>query len=418
MDFGIARLAGADTMTAEGELLGTVAYMSPEQAAGRRVGPATDVYSAGVLLYELLAGSNPVRGATAGETVGNILAGRIAPLETARPDLPAELCDAVAAACSLRRPRPPGGSRPAASLRGLAGRLGGGRRLHPHGCSRRCAASTWSPSAAWAPALAAARWPRCSRACPPTRPAGRCRSPWPSSSSGSSLPACRAGLRAGRRRVPAVQRLGRPPASPTCLSRWSCSSSFGAGRSCRRLAGPGPAARAAVAGTLLAGARRRPSAAAAPPSSPPGRRSSTYLVLALAAPARTAFAGYQAPGRLAAAPANGRQPRSPRFVVVGRAVVSWPCLAQAALWAASRWRWRWRAPGTPRSAPLAVVAGLLTFYILGRALPTPAWRPPAGTASCWPTSSWRPWSAAPCWRWFGRPPGRRVPAGDPIWDDA
>jgi hypothetical protein len=131
MDFGIARLADADTMTAEGELVGTVAYMSPEQAAGRRVGPATDVYSAGVLLYELLAGRNPVRGATAGETVGNILAGRIAPLETVRPDLPAELCDTVAAACSLDPRGRPTAADLATSLRGLAGSLGGGRRLRP-----------------------------------------------------------------------------------------------------------------------------------------------------------------------------------------------------------------------------------------------------------------------------------------------
>ncbi len=131
MDFGIARLAGAETMTAEGELLGTVAYMSPEQAAGRRVGPATDVYSAGVLLYELLAGRNPVRGATAGETVGNILAGRIAPLQTVRPDLPAELCDTVAAACSLDARDRPAAADLAASLRDLAGRLAGGRRLRP-----------------------------------------------------------------------------------------------------------------------------------------------------------------------------------------------------------------------------------------------------------------------------------------------
>jgi hypothetical protein len=131
MDFGIARLSDADTLTAEGELLGTVAYMSPEQAAGRRVGPPTDVYSAGVLLYELLAGRNPVRGATAGETVGNILAGRIAPLEQLRPDLPRELSDVVAAACSLDAVERPSAADTAAALRALAGRLDGGRRLRP-----------------------------------------------------------------------------------------------------------------------------------------------------------------------------------------------------------------------------------------------------------------------------------------------
>jgi hypothetical protein len=131
MDFGIARLADADTLTAEGELLGTVAYMSPEQAAGHRVGPPTDVYSAGLLLYELLTGENPVRGATAGETVGNILAGRIAPLEQVRPDLPRELSDVLAAACSLRAGERPSAAETADALRSLSGQLDGGRRLRP-----------------------------------------------------------------------------------------------------------------------------------------------------------------------------------------------------------------------------------------------------------------------------------------------
>src|SRR5665647_3864480 len=51
MDFGIARLMDADTLTRDGDVIGTVAYMSPEQAAGRRVGPPSDVYSAGMVLY-------------------------------------------------------------------------------------------------------------------------------------------------------------------------------------------------------------------------------------------------------------------------------------------------------------------------------------------------------------------------------
>jgi hypothetical protein len=98
MDFGIARLNDTDTLTAEGDMLGTVAYMSPEQAAGHRVGPATDVYSAGVVLFELLAGRSPVRGATTAETLSNIMSGRALTLEELRPDLPRELADAVGVA--------------------------------------------------------------------------------------------------------------------------------------------------------------------------------------------------------------------------------------------------------------------------------------------------------------------------------
>jgi hypothetical protein len=107
MDFGIARLTGTDTLTAEGDMLGTIAYMSPEQAGGRRVGPASDVYSAAVVMYELLSGEHPTPGRTPGERLGNTAAGNTVPLELRRPDLPSELLQAVAAALSpvpARRP--------------------------------------------------------------------------------------------------------------------------------------------------------------------------------------------------------------------------------------------------------------------------------------------------------------------------
>src|ERR1700733_14505348 len=58
-DFGIARLAEGSTDGASATVVGTPRYMSPEQARGRRATPATDVYSVGIVLYEMLAGRPP-----------------------------------------------------------------------------------------------------------------------------------------------------------------------------------------------------------------------------------------------------------------------------------------------------------------------------------------------------------------------
>ena len=63
-DFGIAR-AGASEMTETGSIMGTAQYLSPEQAQGHAVTPASDLYSIGVMLYELLAGRLPFEGDSA-----------------------------------------------------------------------------------------------------------------------------------------------------------------------------------------------------------------------------------------------------------------------------------------------------------------------------------------------------------------
>jgi serine/threonine-protein kinase len=60
-DFGIARLAYDPTLTTTGEILGTAAYISPEQADGRSATPASDLYSLAVVAYELLTGTRPFR---------------------------------------------------------------------------------------------------------------------------------------------------------------------------------------------------------------------------------------------------------------------------------------------------------------------------------------------------------------------
>jgi hypothetical protein len=107
MDFGIASLAGASALTATGEVVGTLAYMAPEQAEGEPAGEPADTYSLALTLYELWAGTNPVARATPAHTAREI--GRPLPsLREHRPDLPAPVVDGVDA-CLRPEPerRPP-----------------------------------------------------------------------------------------------------------------------------------------------------------------------------------------------------------------------------------------------------------------------------------------------------------------------
>jgi hypothetical protein len=94
MDFGIASLAGAPTLTATGEVVGTLAYMSPEQAEGEPAADSSDTYSLALTLYECWAGENPVRRATPAQTARE-LGNPLPPLSQQRPELPRSLAATI-----------------------------------------------------------------------------------------------------------------------------------------------------------------------------------------------------------------------------------------------------------------------------------------------------------------------------------
>ena len=94
LDFGLAQFDGADTLTAVGDVPGTLAYIAPERLGGEDATPASDVWAVGVLLWEALAGQHPFWGMPLQEVARAIERGAPA-LGTVRPDLPRRLLDAV-----------------------------------------------------------------------------------------------------------------------------------------------------------------------------------------------------------------------------------------------------------------------------------------------------------------------------------
>jgi non-specific serine/threonine protein kinase len=90
-DFGLAKLAGQTKVTTTGTTVGTVAYMSPEQASGREVDARADVFSLGVVLYELLTGEVPFRGDHEAAVLYGIMHTDPEPIATYRTDIPEDL---------------------------------------------------------------------------------------------------------------------------------------------------------------------------------------------------------------------------------------------------------------------------------------------------------------------------------------
>jgi hypothetical protein len=93
-DFGGASLADEQALTRTGDVIGTLAYMAPEQSDGREAGAPADLYSLALVLYEGLSGVNPVRGATPAATARRI-GGRLEALGRRRRDLPRPLTQAI-----------------------------------------------------------------------------------------------------------------------------------------------------------------------------------------------------------------------------------------------------------------------------------------------------------------------------------
>ena len=158
LDFGLAQLAEEESLTATGDVPGTLAYMPPERLCTASGGPPADIWAVGVMLWESLAGWHPFWNGSLLETARRIETGA-APLAQARPDLPKPLCALVDRMLALD----PAARPPAAHARPRAP-----RRL------RRAAAAAQDPhdgsgADGATAARRAARPRRCSRAGPPPR---------------------------------------------------------------------------------------------------------------------------------------------------------------------------------------------------------------------------------------------------------
>ncbi|WP_165228948.1 serine/threonine-protein kinase [Aquisphaera insulae] len=106
-DFGLVKRAGdvdASSLTSTGAILGTPAYMAPEQVTGGEASPATDVYSLGAILYQVLTGSPPFRGGTVAEILEQVLERDPVPPRLARPSVPRAL-EFICLKCLEKDPR-------------------------------------------------------------------------------------------------------------------------------------------------------------------------------------------------------------------------------------------------------------------------------------------------------------------------
>jgi len=98
MDFGLARMTGGTLITREGTTMGTIAYMSPEQARGEEVDQRTDIWSLGVVLYETLCGQRPFKGDHEQTVLHSILNKKPEPITDLKADIPVSIEQVVSKA--------------------------------------------------------------------------------------------------------------------------------------------------------------------------------------------------------------------------------------------------------------------------------------------------------------------------------
>ncbi len=103
MDFGLAKLRGASRLTKEGSTIGTAGYMSPEQVQGQETDHRSDIFSLGVLLYEMLSGHPPFKGIHETAISYEIVNVDSPPMSSIKPDISPEL-DAIVMECLEKDP--------------------------------------------------------------------------------------------------------------------------------------------------------------------------------------------------------------------------------------------------------------------------------------------------------------------------
>ncbi len=120
LDFGLAQFDEAETLTAVGDVPGTLAYISPERLRGEEACPASDIWGVGILLWEALAGKHPFWGVPLQQMAGTIETGAPS-LHDERPDLPKRLLNAIGHALANDPKRRPSAAALAKELRSALG---------------------------------------------------------------------------------------------------------------------------------------------------------------------------------------------------------------------------------------------------------------------------------------------------------